>query len=138
MIEVDGVFWNSKEDYRAIPTNAMCKKNGNLIMGAGTALQASQRCPKLAKKLGEHVRIHGNIPAFIEEYMIVTFPSKQNWQYPSDIDLIEKSARYLQMALPEDKTCAITRVGCGNGALHWDTVKARIAPILDDRFRVYK
>jgi hypothetical protein len=92
------------------------------------------------------VREFGNIPFFIGQYRLVTFPVKRHWGDRADLDLIEASARWLCHALDhraEQKVppgflapLYLVRPGCGNGKLDWKDVKPILASILDDRFIV--
>jgi hypothetical protein len=137
MQEVQGNIWNSGCTYTAVTTNGIIKSNGNLVMGKGIALQASQRYPSLPRILAQHVRAKGNVPCLVPECKILSFPTKHNWHDPSDPVLIVKSARLAMDLLPRDCTCAMSRPGCGNGNLRWEQVKPLIDDILDDRFFVY-
>ena len=132
-----GDMWNMDYDAICVPTNGVVGKSG-LIMGAGVALQAKKYFPKLPKTLGKLVKEHGNVPYHIAEYRIISFPTKHHYNYPSDIDLIENSARLVAkiadtMSL---ENIVMPEVGCGLGSLEWNDVKKVIGKILDDRFTV--
>lgn len=141
MIERQGDIWTSGADVICITTNGVLKRNGELVMGKGIALEAIQKFPTLGKLLGHHVKCNGNIPTVIDfgDVKIASFPTKHHWKFNSDIQLIEESAILLKNILPFDvKHVAMSRVGCGNGNLDWNDVKKVLEPILDDRFVVYE
>jgi len=123
-----------------ITTNGIVKNNGELVMGAGIALQAKQRFPKLPRKLAQAVNTYGNHAFYLPDENLFSFPTKHNWRDPSDIDLIAKSA--LQLVQLTNTTCLnLTRVflpkpGCANGQLSWSKVSTVISGVLDDRFTV--
>jgi hypothetical protein len=110
-------------------------------MGAGIAKQVKDKWPALPKFFGDKVRNGGNhvYCALVSKgQYIVSFPTKHHWRDPSDLALIEQSAKEL-VVLTNDKgwqKVCLTRAGCGLGNLLWGDVKKVIAPILDDRFVV--
>jgi O-acetyl-ADP-ribose deacetylase (regulator of RNase III) len=130
---VKGNLWDYQANWRAIPTNGMIKSNGELVMGAGVALQAKVRYPKLAKVIGEFVSQCGNIVGWIQEYRIVSFPTKNNWAEKSSLELIDQSARQMMDKLPDMDIVAMPRVGCGYGQLDWNDVLPVLMRYCDDR-----
>lgn len=136
MIEQNVNLWDCPAKYRCVTTNGVVKSNGELVMGAGIALQAKQRYPKLPAILGKNVSIFGNKPFFIEEYKIISFPTKHNWKDSSNIRLIEKSAREILafVNVHNVKSVALTRPGCGLGNLSWVDVKVVLEKYFDNRF----
>jgi hypothetical protein len=114
-----------------ITTNGIVKFNGELVMGAGLAKIANAKYHKLAWNLGQKVLQNGN-----DVYMVATnnpllnilsFPTKNHWKNPSDVNLIEKSLKqtinYYNKSIKECKVL-LPRVGCGLGGLNWEkTVK---------------
>lgn len=140
MIEVKGSMWDADASHFCITTNSVVKYNGELVMGAGIALQAKLRFPELPILFAQHVKSRGNTPCAIRHSSgkyYVSFPTKHHWKDPSDITLIIKSAKLIAKHIPADAKVAMSRPGCGNGGLAWETVKAAICDILDDRFTVY-
>lgn len=121
-----------------ITTNGIIKKDNTLVMGAGIALQAKQRFPKVPGILAELVKVHGNRAFYIVTCRLFSFPTKHDWKDKSDINLIAQSCcdivditnkvGFEQVYLPKP--------GCANGQLNWDDVNAVISQILDDRFTV--
>lgn len=126
-------------DAICVTTNGVVKPNGALVMGAGIALEARTRFPKIQYELGERVLKLGNIPTIgwtEGKTSIVSFPTKDHYSMPSNMFLIEKSAKILrEMAdLLSWKDIALPRPGCGFGRLEWKNVRNILEPIFDDRF----
>jgi O-acetyl-ADP-ribose deacetylase (regulator of RNase III) len=138
MREDVGDLWTYPAQYRVVPTNGVLAADGQLIMGAGVALDAKRRFPGLPAALGRLVRAKGNRPFICVEEGVMSFPTKRHWKDPSDPKLILNSARWAQSLANRMRTrvVAMPRVGCGLGGLAWDEVKKVIAPVLDDRFVV--
>lgn len=143
MKEIVGNIFDIRDaDAICVTTNGVVKSNGELVMGAGIAKQFAVRYPGLALRLGYWVRKSGNhVIADVEDYpgpQVVTFPTKHHWQDPSDLGLIQQSARELKdlcTTMGWTKV-VLPRVGTGLGQLPWTQVKAVLDPILDDRFYV--
>lgn len=59
---------------------------------------------------------------------IVNFPTKKHWRNRSKIEYIETGMKELVKTIKNKriKSIAIPPLGCGNGGLNWDTVKAII------------
>ena len=151
MIDVTGDLWTYPADVRAITTNGFVKKNGECVMGRGCAMQARDRWPWLAERLGSALRQYGNrcFTWWVEgdpDFRLLTFPVKPahgpngepGWSCEADLGLIEQSARQaMEMA---DKygweRIVLPRPGAGNGRLPWLAVRAVLYPILDHRFHV--
>lgn len=141
MIEQIGNLWSyvGKADAIGVTTNGVVHPTtGRLIMGAGVAKQASNRFLDLPEILGRHVMKNGNVPCFVPSYHILSFPTKNHWRDPSIPELIIQSAKLsVEIADREHlKLIVLTRPGCGNGRLRWESVYKAIAPILDNRFLV--
>ena len=148
MREEKGNLWTYPDaDAICVTTNGQTKRNGDAVMGRGTALQAKQRFPGIEKTLGEQLRRSGNVPAILYSWPVahtnrrtalLSFPVKHLWAQPADPDLIVQSARLLVELADrrEWKTVVLPRPGCGNGQLRWEDVGPMIAPLLDDRFVV--
>lgn len=122
-----------------IPTNGYIKNNGNLVMGRGLALQASERFPELPAQLGAHVNANGNTVCMFPKLGIFTFPTKHNWIEPADMNLIESSAQQLADYFAEGYNLgadlpmiALPKVGCGNGELPWKEVEPIIRAYLGE------
>lgn len=138
MKEAIGDLWDFDAEYRCVTTNGVLNSRGELVMGAGVALQCKQRFPGLPGYLGPIVGREGNFPVLCKQERIITFPTKHDWRDNSSLNLIVCSAHRLVQLVNEHNiaSVAMTRPGCGNGRLKWATVKEEIASILDDRFTV--
>lgn len=155
-------------DAICVTTNGCLRANGELVMGAGIAQQFAERYPNLPRVLGlavkdfrykrdyrpylepgddpNHVYIHwtwdwdGGSPGLSQdpEPLVVSYPTKHDWRYQSDPELIERSARELVKVADYLglKKVVLPRPGCGLGGLRWRDVKKVIEPILDDRFYI--
>jgi len=136
MIEVSGNIWDF-DGFHCVTTNSVVKQNGELVMGRGVALDAATRYPSIPKKLGDLVKQYGNKPFIFFDEKIISFPTKHHWKNPSDIELIIKSSKSIALlAEIYNLTVFLTRPGCGNGGLQWDSVKLQIEPYLNNRFTV--
>ena len=143
MLEQTGNIWNELgiADAICFTTNGVVKSNGRLVMGAGIALQARDRFPDLDLKLGKLVIQYGNRPMRVIKVgktSIVSFPTKDNFKFPSKLELIIKSAQFLfQMTDKfEWQKVVMPPPGCGLGKLNWQEVRKELS-FLDNRFIIY-
>jgi hypothetical protein len=155
MIEVIGDIFEQKDaDAICFTSNGIVKANGELVMGAGIAKAFRDRFPMLAKEAGMTVKKHGNHvhafwaldekdanPLFSSERIVFSFPTKHHFKDPSDVELIERSAKELVtfvngLTLSPLNKIYLPRPGIGLGGLKWEDVKKVIEPILDDRFYI--
>lgn len=137
MLEEKGNLWTVDCDIRAITTNGFVKNNGACVMGRGCAKEAKDRFPGIEFLIGKLLKDAGNVPFYLIQENLLTFPVKHNWYEKADINLICNSAIHvLELAEFEEwNKIVIPRPGCGNGGLNWETeVKPVLSPILDDRF----
>lgn len=128
-----------------VTTNGVIKNNNNAVMGRGLALEIDNKF-HIAKKLAEHIRTNGNVPCDFglvdsagQKYRLLSFPTKNHWRDPSDINLIANSAKILVELANKLKLEKIytVRPGCGLGRLDYETqVRPIISKILDDRFYI--
>jgi len=129
-----------------ITTNGIVKTNGCAVMGAGIAKQANMSFNGLARDLGALLSQYGNRAYDMglrkdnvsgKWIRIITFPTKHHWRDKSDLELIRTSAEQL-IDICEGRgitICYLTRPGCANGGLDWESqVKPLLEGILDDRF----
>lgn len=123
-----------------ITTNGVLSGGGlNLVMGKGIALEAKERFPGIDGMAGHLIRQYGNRVHHLgkrDTYEIVTFPTKNHWKDPSNLDLIGRSADQLSAlaGVKGWKEVYLPHVGCQNGGLVWEDVYAVLSQILDDRF----
>jgi hypothetical protein len=128
--ELQADVWDlhAKGNWVGITTNGAVKSNGALVMGRGVALQAADRFPWLPFRLGEWVKEKGNVPCFLPDYKMFSFPVKAHWQLKADIRLIKGSLeRVCDRFTPKDWQTELEplpvylpRPGCGNGGLDWE------------------
>jgi O-acetyl-ADP-ribose deacetylase (regulator of RNase III)/uncharacterized protein YwgA len=107
------------------------------VMGKGIALQFKEAYPenfRIYKQACEQgalapgkLLITRDANAFGEK-IIVNFPTKTKWWLKSSYSYVEKGLVALAEAIDEHaiESIAIPPLGCGNGGLKWDIVKALI------------
>ena len=122
-----------------VTTNGMIRNDGKAVMGAGVAKAFRDKYYGIDILLARHLRENGNVPANLGIYdgcYVLTFPTKNNWMYSSDINLIEQSAIMIKK-LADDlnlSTIYLPKPGCTNGHLNWEDVEKVISKHLDERF----
>ena len=120
-----------------VTTNGMINKDGHLVMGAGIAKDAKNKCISLAPFLGQMVKWYGNKPIYVPTHNIISFPTKYNWKDNSDIKLIKQSAQIIKEMI---KFYGLSGVispwpGCSNGGLTVEEVQPILENIWDsDKF----
>ena len=128
-----------------ITTNGTIKRNGEAVLGRGTALEAQRKWPGLPRALGNWLKttVHTSTPhlfivpkhSFLDQPVdLVCFPVKYQWHERASLELIAHSCRALQEScdLFGWSQVYLPRPGCGNGQRSW----AEVFPIvetLDDR-----
>ncbi len=135
--DVIKLFNNGGYDALCVTTNAISKRNGDLVMGAGVAKAVAKAYPEVPTILGSHVRKNGNVPYAIKVIggYVISFPTKNDWRDDSDLDLIVDSMKALIAIMDERnlKSVLLPRPGCANGGLNWDDVYEAIKPYTDGR-----
>ena len=151
MIEIIGDFWKIKEqekpDVICFTSNKIIKTQQKLVMGAGIAKQFRDKYQNLDSDIAQRILSgqHTNHIVMVRESKytrtpsntyISTFPTKNNYIHPSDIELIQTSAKTLLDIVNAVgfRKILLTKPGCGRGNLNWEDVKLIIEPILDNRF----
>ena len=134
MLERSIDLWDPAYRWRAITTNGICKADGSLVMGRGVALAAAQRFPELPQVLGRAVQVVGNVPHVLPWWGLVSFPTKYDWRYRADLELIRKSAELIRTLWDRFhyEPVLIPRPGCASGWLTWEKVRPVLEPIFDD------
>jgi hypothetical protein len=136
MREAFGNLWDlaaAPNTVVCIATNGYVNSRGECVMGRGTALQAKKRYPGIARNIGNTIKAEGNhVRVFnvgTDEAWLLIFPTKHVWWRPSDLLLIEQSAKELAdfAAKNQHLTFYLPRPGCANGGLNWADVK----PVLE-------
>jgi hypothetical protein len=136
MIELTCNLWDVPADWKGITTNGYVKGSGECVMGRGCAKEASQRYPTLPRKLGQRLKLFGNVVHMFPEYGLFSFPVKHAWYQDADPVLIAASARQLRR-LAEDapqEMFVLPRPGCGNGHLDWAVVRPLLLSLPDNVF----
>ncbi len=129
-----------------ITTNASINKKGELVMGRGAALQATQRIPGIAKEAAEIITyrlglLHreGKDYGFVvvrqprpeeEKYGFGVFQVKKTWDRPATIPLISMSMNILRMYALSKRSLTIRMnyPGIGFGGLP----KGQVSLLLQD------
>ena len=142
MKEANGNLWEIACDVRCVTTNGTVI-DGEATMGAGCALEARAKTPRLPLIYGGLIDKFGNHVYLIKNNLrdcepLVMFPVKHEVYQSADPELIMRSC--LELTSLADiygwQTILLPRPGCGHGKLEWGDVKPMIAPLLDDRVTV--
>ena len=85
---------------------------------------------------GNHVYTLKNIIRDKNNFILISFPTKDHFKDRSDINLIIQSSYELVELINnlDIKKCYLPPVGCGAGGLNWNDVKSELEKILDNRF----
>lgn len=134
-----GDMWQElgKADLILVTTNSTLKSNGELVMGAGAAMQAAQRFPELPRVFGRRIRqdffgqdygIMCGLCTKTDHTWIGAFQTKRHWRDPASLDLIRYSAERLAAAAGKFSRIALNFPGIGHGQLQ----VADVLPILEE------
>lgn len=148
MKKIVGDLWKISAQVKVIPTNGMYSNDEfpRAIMGAGVALQASNRVGLLPAMLGHRLKKYGNrlfifdLNGFHREAagcpVLVTFPTKDDWRNASTESLITLSCRQLAAAqrMHDWSYVALPAVGMGLGGLPSSVVEPILHEYLSDVF----
>lgn len=101
------------------------------VMGKGIALEFKNRYPRMFEKYKtaceKHMLTIGKLMLVsAPDHMLLLFPTKENWRYPSKISYIEQGLKrfcdnYAQRGIT---SIAFPKLGCGNGELDWNEVRS--------------
>ena len=113
------------------------------IMGKGIALQFKKEfphnysiyreaCLKNTFKIGQLLTVEDST-LLLGERLIINFPTKTHWRFPSEYSHIEKGLQALVKLITEKeiKSVALPALGCGNGGLRWVRIKEMICQYLE-------
>lgn len=112
------------------------------VMGKGVALHFKEQFPHnydeyrqacIQKKLMPGtLLVVSDSNLTLGERLIINFPTKVHWRYPSKYSYIEDGLRALVDVIKQYgiKDIAIPPLGCGNGGLDWTQVKSMIVSAL--------
>jgi len=106
-------------------------------MGAGLALEFSLRYPKMEKQYeqdcaNKKVKTGEIITYKEDDVLIINFPTKYHWKYPSQIKWISDGLDYLVEHYKEwnIKSIAIPPLGCSNGGLDYVN---QVKPLIESK-----
>lgn len=142
---VFGDVWGVAGSFSAICilTNGIIKNNGELVMGKGLALEASQRFPQLPRVIGSFVKQYGNRVFNLGKdestgIRLISFPTKHDWKDASNLELIAQSCIQLVELVNKNnwELILLPRPGVGLGNLKWSDVEGILGNYLDDRFYI--
>jgi O-acetyl-ADP-ribose deacetylase (regulator of RNase III) len=113
------------------------------VMGKGIALQFKKRYPnnlKMYTKACKDGTFDTGQMLIVEDgdlmnrKLIINFPTKKHWRSPSKYEYIETGLAALTKEIIERKikSIAIPPLGCGNGGLDWNEVRAMMERHLSD------
>ena len=125
-------------DAICITTNGIVNAKGKCVMGRGVALTAKEKWDGIDKRLGEFIKLNGNIVQILwyvpsQHTTVVAFPVKHHWKEKADLKLIEKSCKELKALMDQEgwQKVILPRPGCNNGRRDWDT---EVKPIIKKYF----
>lgn len=113
------------------------------VMGKGIALQFKDLFPNNFQAYSQACKDGTIVPGrllVIEEQtltsgkkIIINFPTKKDWKHKSKYEYIEEGLKDLVQVIDkyQIKSIAIPPLGCGNGGLEWEKVKALMEQYLD-------
>jgi O-acetyl-ADP-ribose deacetylase (regulator of RNase III) len=109
------------------------------VMGAGIAYKFKEWYPDMFEDYHRICKLNnmkiGHMHVFKNENkIIINFPTKTHWKYPSKLHFISKGIEGLHKTILYEKinSIAIPPLGCGNGGLKWSDVKPIIVEGLSD------
>ncbi len=130
-------------DAICVTTNGIVKSNGLAVMGKGIAKIFALQFPDLPAILAQKLQ-GGNHAYYLKDislsdnstYAILSFPTKNDWRNPSDLQLILRSCNELTVIVNEHNihNCYIPLPGCACGQLNPNDVIPAISNILNDKF----
>lgn len=121
-----------------ITTNGDVKRNGECVMGRGTALRAKELRPMIAKELGDLILTFGNRP-FLLPGNFVSLPVKHHWDESADPVLIRRSIQHIASILRVydwGGLVFLPRPGCGNGQLKWKDMRDMVTDLVASTWNV--
>lgn len=113
------------------------------VMGKGVALQFKETFPDAAREYMDaakrrDVRV-GRVLVTATDVLegtkwIIHFPTKRHWRHPSKIEWVREGLEDLTRVIGElgITSIALPPLGCGNGGLEWQDVRALIEETLGD------
>lgn len=148
-------YWLKPNHLIGVTTNSCLNKNGDLIMGAGIAKEAKERCPDLPHFLSQTIkdelyirRENGDyeskdIDVYYgvshSPYGVIALQTKYDWKDPSPINLVEITlSNLVTFCTWHPKTIVhIPALGCGHGGLDWESQVRPLCENLPDNCIVH-
>ena len=133
---------DSNADSMGITTNSILNWKGELVMGAGVALEAKKRFPDLPRIFGQFIsknKLEGGFYGIIESGRYFAFQTKRNWRDKSDITDVRNSVWKLK-AIAERYpayTYALPFPAINNGGLKREDILP-LLEVLPDNVHVYE
>ena len=128
-------------DKFVVTTNAIIKRNGALVMGAGIAKECRDRFDGIDIAIGTAIKRKGSEYGFLEGAHVCAFQVKHHFADNADLALIRKSTGMLrQFALDNPRwKIALNFPGIGNGRLAgmYEEI-LEIISVLPDNVTVWK
>lgn len=101
------------------------------VMGAGLALEFKLRYPKMYEDYYQKCQKKQVKTGVLCTYntednlLIINFPTKFNWRYPSKMEWLEQGLKYFTQHYQSwrIKSVAFPKLGCEHGGLDWQNVK---------------
>ena len=122
-------------------------------MGKGIALQFREVFPESARvyvQAAKEGRVHvGEMlvtaaGSLLGPRLVIHFPTKKHWRQPSQLSWIREGLADLVLVIQREgiHSIALPPLGCGNGGLDWNQVRAEIeralAPLIDVDITVFE
>lgn len=110
------------------------------VMGAGLALEFKLRFPKMyvdyvSRCRRQEVKV-GKLSYYRDDNtpLIINFPTKNHWKYPSKLSWIEQGLQDFVQQYPQwgITSVAFPKLGCDRGGLNWNDVYQLIKKYLQD------
>lgn len=110
------------------------------VMSAGLALEFKLRFPQMYTDYLSRCRRHeiqpGKLSFYQDQYtpLIINFPTKNHWKYPSRLEWIEQGLQDFIQQYPQwgITSVAFPKLGCDRGGLNWVDVSRLIRHYLQN------
>lgn len=106
-------------------------------MGNGLALEFALRYPNMEKQYkadcaAKKVKTGIILTYKTDDALIINFPTKFHWKYPSQLNWIAEGLDYIKAHYKEwnIKSIAIPPLGCSNGGLHFES---QVKPLIESK-----
>ncbi len=138
----------SEKEACCVTTNGIIRSNGKAVMGAGIAKYCRDNFVGVDVVLGRKLKEEGNHvhnlgyypnPDRRNKFLLLSFPTKDDWRENSKPELIRRSCKELMKKADEYqlKTIYMPCPGCNNGRLDYEKdVHPILQEELDDRVMV--